>query len=63
MKVIHRLGVSSLLALASGRDEDGQVLVEYALIIAAVAIVCITVLTTIGGHVSSLHSKVSVQFP
>jgi pilus assembly protein Flp/PilA len=35
------------------RREDGQALVEYALILFLIAVVCITVLTTLGGRVSA----------
>jgi pilus assembly protein Flp/PilA len=38
--------------LASGlRREEGQALVEYALILFLIAVVCITVLTTLGTRV------------
>jgi pilus assembly protein Flp/PilA len=33
------------------RREEGQALVEYALILFLIAVVCITVLTTLGGRV------------
>jgi pilus assembly protein Flp/PilA len=35
------------------RREEGQALVEYALILFLIAVVCITVLTTLGGRVSA----------
>lgn len=41
------------------RREDGQALVEYALILFLIAIVCITVLTTLGDRVSSVLSVVA----
>ena len=38
--------------IASGlRREEGQALVEYALILFLIAVVCIAVLTTLGGRV------------
>ena len=35
------------------RDEDGATLVEYALLIALIAVVCIGAVTLIGTHVNS----------
>jgi pilus assembly protein Flp/PilA len=40
-------------------DEDGQGMVEYALILVLIAVVVIVVLTTIGKRVSNLFSNVS----
>ena len=40
------------------RREEGQALVEYALILGLIAVVSILVLTTIGTDVSSILSKV-----
>ena len=40
------------------RREEGQALVEYALILGLISVVSILVLTTIGTDVSSLLSKV-----
>ena len=44
-------------------DEDGQALVEYALIIAAVAVVCVVIVSAIGLSVSSMLSNVTTLFP
>lgn len=41
------------------RDKEGQSLVEYALILALVAIVVIAALTTLGGGVSNRMNEVS----
>lgn len=41
------------------RDEEGQSLVEYALILALVAIVVIAALTTLGGEVGNKMNEVS----
>ena len=41
------------------RDDEGQGLVEYALIIALVAIVIIVVLGALGGQVSDKFSQIS----
>jgi pilus assembly protein Flp/PilA len=40
------------------RDEDGQGLAEYALILALIAIVAIIALIFLGGQVSTILSKV-----
>ena len=42
----------SMLARVVRRD-DGQALVEYALILFLIAVVCIAVLTALGGQVSA----------
>ena len=49
--------INSLLA-ALRRDEDGQGLAEYALILALIAIVAIIALIFLGGQVSSILSNV-----
>jgi pilus assembly protein Flp/PilA len=46
--------------VASLRDrEEGQALVEYALLLSLIAIVSIAVLTTLGTQVSAIFSKIS----
>jgi pilus assembly protein Flp/PilA len=52
MSVLHRL-LASLR-----RDEEGQGLAEYALILALIAIVAIIALIFLGGQVSSILSTV-----
>ena len=48
------------LALTSVRDrEDGQAMVEYALILFLVSVVSIAVLTLIGKSVSSVFSEIN----
>ncbi len=39
--------------------EKGQGLVEYALILVLIAVVTIVILTTLGGRVSSVFSRIS----
>lgn len=52
------------LAYTSVRDrEEGQALVEYALLLALVAIVSIGILTTLGGSVSKVFSKINADLP
>jgi pilus assembly protein Flp/PilA len=46
--------------ISNMRDrEDGQALVEYALILALVSVVAIGALTALGGNVSSILSQIS----
>jgi pilus assembly protein Flp/PilA len=41
------------------RSEEGQALVEYALILSLVAVVCIAALTTLGLNVSNILSTIA----
>jgi pilus assembly protein Flp/PilA len=51
--------MTQLLALiASARDEDGQGLAEYALILALIAIIAIIALIFLGNQVSTILSTV-----
>ena len=43
------------------RREEGQALVEYALLLALIAVVSIAVLTVLGTKVSHLFSKISTK--
>ena len=53
----------ALLAVGSVRsDENGQALVEYALILFLVALVSIAILGTLGGAVSSMFSVLTSEF-
>ena len=45
------------------KSKKGQSLVEYALILALVAIVVITALTTLGGHTSNAMNTVATSLP
>jgi pilus assembly protein Flp/PilA len=47
--------------LASLRDDDGQGLAEYALILALIAIVAIIALLFLGGQVSTILSQVGAS--
>jgi pilus assembly protein Flp/PilA len=47
--------------LAKMRAEEGQALVEYALILALIAVVTIAVLQAIGVNVSKILNKVSTS--
>ena len=60
MGILRSLPVRAYLALSSTRDrEEGQAMVEYALILFLVSIASIVVLTTLGGKVSSLFAEIN----
>jgi pilus assembly protein Flp/PilA len=60
---MHRLNAEILRAYTALRDrldrEEGQALVEYALILALIAIVSIVVLQLLGVNVSRIFNKVN----
>ena len=59
MDMIRSLPTRAYLALRSVRDrEEGQALVEYALILFLVSVVSIAILTTLGGKVSSVFNEI-----
>ena len=45
------------------RDEEGQALVEYALILALIAVVSIVILGTLGDQVAQVFTDISNQLP
>ena len=45
------------------RDEEGQALVEYALILGLVAVVAIRALTTLGTNVTAVLSQIAAAIP
>lgn len=45
------------------KDESGQGLVEYALIIALVALAAIAAITLLGGRISTLFTNTTNQLP
>ena len=58
--MLRSLPIRAYLALSSVRDrEDGQAMVEYALILFLVSVVSITVLTTLGKSISSMFSEIN----
>jgi pilus assembly protein Flp/PilA len=60
--MLRSLPIRAYLAVAALRDrEEGQALVEYALLLALIAVVSIGILTTLGTSVSSIFSKVNAK--
>ena len=60
--MIRSLPIRAYLAVSALRDrEEGQALVEYALLLALIAVVSIGILTTLGNNVSSIFSKVNAK--
>jgi len=53
---IQRMSYLSALIASFNRDEEGQGLAEYALILALIAIVAILALLFLGGQISSILS-------
>ena len=45
------------------KDEDGQALVEYALLVSLVAITCFAAVEAFGLGVSGLYSKILQNYP
>ena len=61
--MLRAIPMRAYLALTSVRDrEEGQAMVEYALILFLVALVCIAILSTLGTSVSSMFNTVTNDF-
>ena len=45
------------------RDEEGATMVEYALMLALIAVVCILVITALGGKVADTFQNVDTAMP
>ena len=58
-KIMLKSLYNKLSALRARKDESGQGMVEYALILVLIAIVVITILVVGGHHVSNVFSNVS----
>jgi Flp pilus assembly pilin Flp len=57
--MVRMLPAKAYLALVELRDrEDGQAMVEYALLLFLIAVVSIAILTTLGTKVSSLFNEI-----
>jgi Flp pilus assembly pilin Flp len=60
---LRSLVMRSYLAVALlRRREEGQAMVEYALILFLVSVASIAILTTLGGNESTLFSKINADF-
>jgi pilus assembly protein Flp/PilA len=60
--MLRSLPTRAYLTLVSARDrEDGQAMVEYALLIFLIAVVSIAVLTLLGRRVSSLFNEIIID--
>ena len=49
------------LTAPGAREEEGQTLAEYALILALIAVVCVVAVTFLGTRISSILSYVGTQ--
>jgi Flp pilus assembly pilin Flp len=57
--MLRRLPIRAISTLHSARDRDeGQAMVEYALLLFLIAVVSIAALTVLGGRVSSLFNEI-----
>ncbi len=59
MSKIKNWAMSKAVKLQTVRDEEGQGLAEYGLILALIAVVCIAALTTLGGDLTNILGRVS----
>jgi pilus assembly protein Flp/PilA len=60
--MLRMIPTKAYLAIASMRDrEEGQALVEYALLLFLIAVVSIAMLTILGTRVSSLFNEIVVD--
>ena len=60
MEMLRSLPFRAYLAVAALRDrEEGQALVEYALLLSLIAIVSIGILVALGTNVSSIFSNIN----
>jgi pilus assembly protein Flp/PilA len=59
---LRLLPMRTYLAVVALRDrEEGQALVEYALLLALIAVVSIGILTTLGGNVSKIFNSINTK--
>jgi Flp pilus assembly pilin Flp len=57
------LNLSTRLLQAFRRDEDGQDLLEYALLVALIAIVAVTAVTAAGVKVDAIFDEIVAKLP
>jgi pilus assembly protein Flp/PilA len=53
--------LAARIQLAKMRAEEGQALVEYALIVSLIAVVCIAALTVTGNSISDILNRIAGQ--
>jgi pilus assembly protein Flp/PilA len=51
--------VASLTGRVSARDESGQALVEYGLLVGLIAAVCVAVITLLGTDIANFFSSIA----
>lgn len=61
MNYLTKLYVMLATFFGSLKDRKGQTLVEYALLLALIAIVCIAVVTLLGNKASNVYSNVAAS--
>jgi Flp pilus assembly pilin Flp len=62
VEMIRSLPMRAYLAVAALRDrEDGQALVEYALLLSLIAVASIGILKALGGSVSGIFSQINAE--
>ena len=61
MKLISNFVNSLLARINDGREEAGQTLVEYGLIVALLSIAAILILTTVGDNIVAVFSRVATE--
>jgi Flp pilus assembly pilin Flp len=60
--MLRSLPIRAYLAVTALRDrEEGQALVEYALLLSLIAVASITILTTLGHSVAGIFSKINTE--
>ena len=58
MQFINNIFQNLLARIQDAREESGQTLVEYGLILALISIVAIAALTLIGGNVTAVFNEI-----
>ena len=59
MSKFNNWAVAKIAKLQTARDEEGQGLAEYGLILALVAVVCIAAVTLLGGNISAVLTQLA----
>lgn len=59
MKPIRRISMEKEVIKSEDQQEEGATLVEYALLVALIAVVCIAAITSLGGAVQKQFSDIT----